>query len=94
MLGVRRPLNMKRKHQKTLELIFSRPVSGNVKWRDVISLLEVLGAEVDESREGSRVGILLNGNAIIQHKPHPSPDMDKGAVASLRIFLMDCGVKP
>ncbi|MBU0567836.1 type II toxin-antitoxin system HicA family toxin [bacterium] len=83
---------MKRRHQKTLELIFSRPVSGNVKWRDVVSLLEALGGEVDESRQGSRVGILLNGNVVIQHKPHPSSNMDKGAVASLRIFLMDCGV--
>lgn len=85
---------MKRKHQKTLELIFSRPVSGNVKWRDVVSLLEALGGEMDESRQGSRAGILLNGNAIIRHKPHSSFNMDKGAVASLRSFLMDCGVNP
>ncbi len=45
---------MKRKHQKTLELIFSHPVSANIKWRDIESLLTVLGAELIE-REGSRV---------------------------------------
>jgi len=83
---------MKRKHRKTLELIFHRPVSGNVKWNDVIAMLKALGAEVDDSRQGSRVAILLNENAIIQHKPHPSSDMDKGAVAALREFLIDCGV--
>ncbi len=84
---------MRRKHKKTLELIFLRPVCGNVNWNDVVSLLKALGAEVDESRKGSRVGILLNGNVIIQHKPHPSPKMDKGAVESLRNFLIDCGVR-
>jgi len=85
---------MKRTHQKTLDSIFSHPTSGNVKWIDVVSMLKALGAEVDESREGSRVGIVLKGNAVIQHKPHPSPSMDKGAIASLRKFLIDCGVQP
>jgi hypothetical protein len=85
---------MKRKHQKTLETIFTHPTSGNIKRTDVVSMLKALGAEVDESREGSRVGIFLDGNIVIQHKPHPSPNMDKGAVASLRKFLTDCGVEP
>lgn len=75
-------------------MIFSRPISGNVKWRDVVSLVRVLGGDVDESREGSRVAFLLNNNAIIQHLPHPLPSMDKVAVASLRKFLIDCEVKP
>ena len=77
-----------------LEAIFSHPISGNMKWVDVVSMLRALGAEVDESREGSRVGILLHGNAVVQHKPQPSPNMDKGAIASLRNFLTDCGVQP
>lgn len=76
---------MKRKHQKILETIFAHPISGNLKWMDVVSMLKALGAEVDESREGSRVGIVLHGNAVIQHKPHPSPNMDKCAIASLSI---------
>ena len=85
---------MKRKYQKTLEAIFSHPISSNIKWADVVAMLTAYGAEVDESREGSRVAIILEGNIVIQHKRHPSPNMDKGAVASLRKFLTDCGVKP
>ena len=42
---------MKRKHQKTLELIFHHPVSGNIKWNDIESLFIELGAEISE-REG------------------------------------------
>ena len=40
---------MRRKHQKTLELIFKRPVSGNIRWADIEALLESLGAEMHEA---------------------------------------------
>ena len=84
---------MKRKHRKTLELIFSRPVNGNIKWRTIESLLIELGAEVSE-REGSRIGIRLFGDRRVFHRPHPSPDTDKGAVSSIRKWLKENGVTP
>jgi hypothetical protein len=74
---------MKRKHKKTLELIYTRPVSGNIKWSDIESLFKELGAKISE-REGSRVGVVLFGEIQVFHRPHPSPDPDKGAVASIR----------
>ncbi len=84
---------MKRKHQKTLELIFARPTSGNIKWRDIESLLVYLGAELSE-RQGSRVGIRLFGERRVFHRPHPSPSTDKGAVTSIRKWLAENEVKP
>ena len=84
---------MKRKHHKTLGLIFSRPVSANLRWSEVEALLLELGASIEE-REGSRVLIRLFGERRVFHRPHPSPMTDKGAVASLRGWLNDNGVKP
>lgn len=84
---------MKRKHQKTLELIFARPISGNIQWRDIEALLVELGAEISE-REGSRVGVRLFGDRRVFHRPHPSPNTDKGAVAAIREWLNTHGVKP
>lgn len=84
---------MKRKHQKTLERIFARPVSGNIKWTDIEALFVSLGAEVSE-REGSRIGVRLFGERRVFHRPHPSPDTDKGAVASIRNWLEENGVTP
>lgn len=84
---------MKRKHQRTLELIFSLPTSANIQWRDIESLLVELGAEVSE-REGSRVAVVLWGEVRVFHRPHPSPDTDKGAVASIRKWLEQQGVAP
>ncbi len=62
---------MKRKHQKTLEAIFSHPVSANIKWHDIESLLIAIDAELTE-REGSRVEVFLFGEVRVFHRPHPA----------------------
>ena len=84
---------MKRKHQKVLESIYARPVSGNIQWREIEALFVELGAEVSE-REGSRVAVVLFGEVRVFHRPHPSPSTDKGAVASIRKWLEQHGVLP
>jgi len=84
---------MKKKHYATLKLIFTRPVNASIKWADIEALFIALGAKVKE-REGSRVGISLFGEMRVFHRPHPSPDTDKGAVASIRKWLEQHGVKP
>lgn len=84
---------MKRKRQKTLALIFSRPVSANIKWKDIEQLFVALGAEIIEG-EGSRIGVRLFGERRVFHRPHPSPNTDKGAVDSVRNWLEANGVKP
>lgn len=84
---------MKGKHRKTLESIFAHPVSGNIKWTDIEALLVELGAKITE-REGSRIGVVLFGEVQVFHRPHPSPDTDKGAVSSIRKWLKRNGVKP
>ena len=84
---------MKRKHAKTLASIFSRPTPASVPWKDIQMLFGALGAEIEE-REGSRVAVFLFGEIRVFHRPHPSPDTDKGAVASIRKWLEDNGVMP
>ncbi|MEC9462280.1 MAG: type II toxin-antitoxin system HicA family toxin [Pseudomonadota bacterium] len=84
---------MKKKHRATLEQIFARPVSGTIRWPDIEALFAALGAEISE-REGSRVGVFLFGQVRVFHRPHPTPETDKGAVASIRKWLEDNGVTP
>ncbi|WP_324763121.1 type II toxin-antitoxin system HicA family toxin [Sinorhizobium meliloti] len=85
--------SMKKCDRATLELIFARPVNGSIHWADIEALFVTLGAEVSE-REGSRTGVFLFGEVRVFHRPHPSPDTDKGAVASIRKWLDEHGVKP
>lgn len=84
---------MKRKHQKTLDLLFNHPISANIRWSEIEALLLELGAQIEE-REGSRILIRLFTERRVFHRPHPSPMTDKGAVASLRDWLNDNGVTP
>ncbi len=84
---------MKRKHQRTLEIIFAHPTSANVQWKDIEALFGELGAEISE-REGSRVAVVLFSEVRVFHRPHPSPNTDKGAIASIRKWLEQHGVAP
>lgn len=83
---------MKRKHQKTVELIFARPTSGNINWADIEALFIELGAQLSE-RQGSRIGVRLFGEIRVFHRPHPSPSTDKGAIASIGKWLQENGVE-
>ena len=60
---------------------------------DIEALFVGLGAEVSE-REGSRVAIYLFKKVRVFHRPHPSPQTDKGAVVSVKKWLDQHGVKP
>ena len=51
-----------------MELIFKKPVSGNVKWEEVVAMLMGNGAKIDESRAGSRVHIELRGKNLLHAK--------------------------
>jgi len=84
---------MKRKHQRTLELIFSHPIGGSLPWRDIEALFQELGGVISE-RAGSRMALVLFGEVRFFHRPHPSPNTDKGAVASIRKWLEENGVTP
>lgn len=82
---------MNTKHRKILDEIFKDPVSSKVKWDTIESLLINLGADISEGR-GSRVRIELNGAKAVFHRPHPNPETDKGALKSVRRFLIEAGI--
>ncbi|HVR98140.1 MAG TPA: type II toxin-antitoxin system HicA family toxin [Thermoanaerobaculia bacterium] len=81
------------RHRKTLADVFAEPVLSGVLWSDIETLLKALGAELSEGR-GSRVRIYLNGVRAVFHRPHPRKETDKGALKSVRRFLVEAGVEP
>ena len=83
---------MSLKHRKTLEQIFKKPVQANIIWSDIEGLFIALGGQISQG-EGSRVRVKLNNQKAVFHRPHPQKTTDKGAVASVRRFLENAGVK-
>jgi hypothetical protein len=69
------------------------PPPCGLKWLAVESIIRALGGEIKEGR-GSRARFLLRGKIARFHRPHPSPDTDRGAVVNLREWLESIGVDP
>lgn len=78
--------------RKTLRKIWEEPPRRDIRWQSVVSLIQSTDGEVLQG-SGSRVKFILNGKRGYFHAPHKNgSNMDKGAVASLKKFLMNAGV--
>jgi hypothetical protein len=82
---------MSSKHDRVLQSIFHDPVSGNIHWRDIESLLSHLGANVT-SGHGARMRVELNGIESTLHRPHQSGVCAKQDIRQLREFLDAAGI--
>ena len=77
---------MSHKHENLLRAIFHDPISANFHWREVESLINHLGAEV-ESLSGARLRVKLNGYEGILHRPHHGNTLGRQDIQHLREFL-------
>lgn len=84
---------MNSKHRKTLEVVFTDPVSGTVAWADVEGLLIAVGAQVVEGC-GSRVRFVCGDAVETFHRPHPAKEAKRYQVRAARDFLERIGVIP
>jgi hypothetical protein len=84
---------MSHKHAHLVQTLFHDPISGNIHWRDVESLLANLGAEM-EPLTGARFRVRLNGMEGVLHRPHHSNVLDRQDVKYLREYLARAGVTP
>ncbi len=82
---------MSHKHERILGAIFKEPVSGNIHWRDVESLLRHLGAVVGPGH-GARMRVVLNGVEGTLHRPHHGGVCTKHDIRHLREYLSAAGV--
>lgn len=85
--------SMNSKQKKTLQAVFTDPVSGTIDWADLESLLVSVGAEVIEG-SGSRVRFNYKGVIASFHRPHPAKEAKRYQVRDAREFLTKIGVTP
>ena len=84
---------MNKKHQKTLDSIFSNPVPKSLEWKRIEALFIALGATVIEG-QGSRVRFELNDIVATFHRPHPQKEAKPYQVRDARQFLEQAGITP
>ena len=75
-------------HRATVEKILAHPASGNVEWRQVLSLLEAVG-EVSEEHDG-HVKVTVGPETETLHRPREK-DVDEQMIVNLRRLLVQAG---
>lgn len=80
------------KPDKTLKKLGEKPIPAGIKWNELKSALEHLGYTMLNGN-GSRKKFYHKAKdaLIICHKPHPSPDVDKGCIADIVEHLKSQG---
>ncbi len=78
---------MNSKQRKTLETIFSDPLSGNLPWDRIEALLVAVGCNVVEG-SGSSVTFEKDGRRAFFHRPHPQREALIYRVKAVREFLI------
>jgi HicA toxin of bacterial toxin-antitoxin, len=81
------------RHLNLLRAIFQEPVSANIHWREVESLLHHLGAVI-EPTHGARFRVVLNQVEFILHHPHHGSECTKQDLKQLREHLTQAGISP
>ena len=84
---------MSHKHENLLQSIFRDPISANIHWREVESLLNHLGARIEEL-SGARLRVKLNGYEDVLHRPHHSNTLGRQDVKNLREYLGHARITP
>jgi hypothetical protein len=79
------------RHRNTLHQIFAHPVSHNIEWHAVISLLEAVGT-VEVHHDG-KVTVKVGSQAAFLEPP-PGKDIDAQMVVDLRRMLSEAGYEP
>jgi hypothetical protein len=85
------PAHLSNHHRTTLRELFQHPVSHNIEWRAVVSLLEALGSVV-EHRDG-KVAVTLGPDTQF-FDPPAGKDIDTQQVVDLRRMLTGAGYGP
>jgi hypothetical protein len=78
-------------HRDTLRRIFSHPASGNIEWREVVSLLDYVGTTAEERNGKLRVTL---GPETEVFEPPRGKDIDEQMIVDLRRLLRQAGVTP
>ena len=82
---------MNYKHCKILHSLFAHPIRGNISLKQVESVFQELGAEIEE-RQHSKIALKLNGHTVAFH--HAKHNLPKQEVQQIKKFIVDCGIDP
>jgi hypothetical protein len=88
MSSTSEPAHLTNHHRNTLRQLFQHPVSHNIEWHAVVSLLEAVGSTVEQ--RGGKVAVTV-GSQTEFFDPPAHKDIDTQAIVDLRRMLSSAG---
>jgi len=85
------PAHLSNHHRNTLRRIFEHPVSHNIEWREVVSLLDAIGTTVEQ--HGGKLDVTIGTQKEFIQEPR-GKDVDEQTVLDLRRMLSSAGFEP
>jgi hypothetical protein len=82
------PVHLSNHHRNTLRQLFQHPVSHNIEWRAVVSLLEAVGSVV--KHHDGKVAVTVGPDSAF-FDPPAQKDIDIQTVVDLRRMLTAAG---
>jgi len=79
------------RHRDTIEKVFSHPASGNIEWREVLSLLECLATTTEQ--RNAKFTMALGPETEVLEAP-PGKDIDGQMIVDVRRMLRQVGFAP
>jgi hypothetical protein len=91
MSSTSEPMHLNNHHRNTLRQIFQHPVSHNIEWHAVVSLLKAIGSVVEHRDDMVAVTV---GSATEFFDVPADKDVDTQTVVDLRRMLSSAGYGP
>ncbi len=88
MPSIPEPVHLNNHHRETLLQIFRHPVSHNIKWKAVLSLLEAVGSA--DARHDGKFVVTVGPETETFERPR-GKDIDSQQVVDLRRMLSNAG---
>jgi hypothetical protein len=88
MSSTSEPVHLDNHHRNTLRQIFEHPVSHNIEWRAVISLLEAIGSVA--RHHNGKLAVTVGAQTAV-FDPRAQKDVDEQTVIDLRRMLAAAG---
>jgi hypothetical protein len=82
------PTHLSGSHRDTLSLLFRHPISHNIEWHAVLSLLEAVGS-IEERHDGKYLVRIGNESEVFERPLRK--DIDPSTVVDLRRMLDNAG---
>ena len=88
MSSTSEPMHLSNHHRNTLRQLFQHPISHNIGWNAVVSLLGTVGSVAEQ--HGGKLAVTLGGETEFLDPP-AHKDIDAQMVVDLRRMLTNAG---